>query len=197
MSIPTFTQGYPPDNSSLGQTKATIRDNLDGSFLTLAVDHINNNGQPGAKPAGYHKVIHMVPQAANPAPVAGYGQLYSRTITSITNDQALFWETGAGLVSQLTMNIAPLATQNGYSYLPGGILMQWGFVNQTSATTVNVVFPQAFPNNCLNVQVTRSHSSSSPGNNSMWVITTPTTAGFSIKNDDGHTWGYYWVAIGN
>ena len=44
MSIPTYTQGYPPDGSSLGQTKSVIRNNLDGTFLTLAVDHVDNNG---------------------------------------------------------------------------------------------------------------------------------------------------------
>ena len=52
MSIPAFTPGYPPDGSSLGETKSVIRNNLDGTFLTLGVDHINNNGQPGSESSG-------------------------------------------------------------------------------------------------------------------------------------------------
>ncbi len=50
MAIPIYTLGYPPDGSSLGQTKTTIRNNLDGTFLTLGGDHVNNNGQPGSIP---------------------------------------------------------------------------------------------------------------------------------------------------
>lgn len=126
MSIPTFTPGYPPDGSSLGQTKVVMRNNSDGTFQTLAVDHINNNGQPGGRPAGYHKVIHMVPQAGNPAAIPGYGQLFGKTVNSFTNDEALFYETGNGLVQQLTVNLTPLATTTGYTFIPGGIIVQWG-----------------------------------------------------------------------
>ncbi len=197
MPIPTYTPGYPPDGSSLGETKATIRNNLDGTFETLGIDHINNNGQPGSNPAGYHNVIHMVPQGSNPGAVVGYGQLFSKNINSYTTDEALFWETGGGLIQQLTVNLTPSATTNGYSFIPGGIILQWGSVAQTSSSTVTVNFPITFPNNCFNVQLTRFRASSSPGTNSMWVITTPTTSSFDIKNDDGHSWGYYWFAIGN
>ena len=62
MGIPAYVPGYPPDGSSLGQTKSTIRNNLDGTFQTIAVDHINNNGDPGSQPPGYHTIIHEVPQ---------------------------------------------------------------------------------------------------------------------------------------
>jgi hypothetical protein len=76
MPIPAYTPGYPPDGSSLGQTKAVIRNNLDGTFQTLAVDHIDNNGNPGSQPAGYHTVIHQVPQTSvNTA--SGYNQIFS------------------------------------------------------------------------------------------------------------------------
>lgn len=152
MPIPTYTEGYPPDGSTLGETKSTIRNNLDGTFQTLAVDHINNNGDPGAKPAGYHNVIHVVPQGSNPGAVAGYGQLFSKTVNSYTNDQALFWETGAGLVQQLTVNLTPSTATNGYTFLPGGFIMQWGTNTQANNTFVN--FPITFPNACLNVQAT-------------------------------------------
>src|ERR1700690_80686 len=111
--VAPYVRGYPPDGSSLGQTKSTLRNNLDGTFDTVAVDHINNNGQPGSKPAGYHNVVHMVPQGSDPGAVTGYGQLYSKTINDVTTDQALFWETGAGLVAQLTTNFAPVAEEDG------------------------------------------------------------------------------------
>jgi len=196
MPIPTFTPGYPPDGSSLGQTKATIRNNLDGTFQTLAIDHIDNNGNPGSQPAGYHKVIHLVPQSGNPVAIGGYGQLYCRQINSINLDEALFYESGGGRVAQLTMNVAPVATQNGYSYLPGGILFQWMFVANPVVAT-NYSFPIPFPNNCFNVSLTGVVDDNSTIR--LYVASgTVNTANFRIQaTSSSHFTGMYVTAIGN
>ena len=77
MTIPTYVSGYPPDGSSLGSTKTTIRGNLDGTFLTLGVDHVNNNGSPGNNPAGYHTIIHQVTQTTIPSTISGVNQFFS------------------------------------------------------------------------------------------------------------------------
>lgn len=198
MPIPTYTLGYPPDGASLGQTKVTMRNNLDGTFETLGVDHINNNGQPGNQPAGYHNVIHVVPQGMNPGTVSRIGQLFTKTFNSFSTDEALFWETGNGLIQQLTVNFTPLAASTGYSFIAGGVILQWGTTG-ASSTTVPVTFPIVFPNALFNVQVTRLHNSSSPGSTfSYWVNSDNYNAsGFQIINNDGHTWQYQWFAIGN
>ena len=155
MPIPTYTPGYPPDGSSLGQTKATIRNNLDGTFETLAVDHVNNNGQPGSQPAGYHTVVHQVPQTSV-STVTGYNQLFSGVPgTLIVNgvatpsvpsngDQQLYSLTGSGVLSQLT---GYRANENGFCWC-GGILFQWGiFAMGTNVHSQAVSYPVAFPNN--------------------------------------------------
>lgn len=196
MPIPTYTPGYPPDGSSLGQTKAVIRNNLDGTFQTLGIDHVNNNGQPGSQPAGYHTVSHMVPQGANPSPVTGYGQLYSKTINSFTNDQALFWETGGGLIQQLTTNLTPSATANGYSFLPGGIIIQWMKVNNpVSGMTYN--FPITFPTTCFSIQLTPSLNDNSTVR--CYVASgTLNASGFQIQaTSSSHFTSMYVTAIGN
>jgi hypothetical protein len=199
MGIPTYNQGYPQDGSSLGQSKLTIRNNLDGTFQTLAVDHINNNGQPGSKPAGYHKVIHMVPQSANPGAIAGYGQLFTKTVNSIINDTQLFWETSTGLIQQLTVNITPRARTNGYTFLPGGIIIQWGVVNspgQSGTVTFTTVSNINFPNNCWNVQLTqrRDASNSTQG---MYLNGSPGTSSFKYNGSSSDDDALFWVAIGN
>lgn len=209
MPIPTYTPGYPPDGSSLGQTKATIRNNLDGTFETLNVDHVNNNGQPGSNPAGYHTVIHEVTQV-NVSTVTGYNQLFSGvpgtlivngvTTPSIpSNGDTQFYSlTSGGVLSQLTGNSSGT---NGYVWV-ASLLFQWGSVGATSGNP-SVSFSSspnvAFPNNLFNVQVTRTHSSSSPGSSfGFWVNTASFgTTGFQIINNDGHTWSYQWLAIGN
>lgn len=195
MVVPTFTPGYPPDGSSLGQTKATIRNNLDGTFQTLAIDHINNNGQPGSQPAGYHTIIHQVPQTSVTT-VAGYNQVFSGVpgtlvvnatpTRSVPNngDQQLYSLTGAGILSQLT---GKSATTNGYCW-SGGILFQWGQGNNGGS------FPVAF-STLFTVIATPF---TAPGFlNSIPSITSQNTSSFAMGNSGGQVFPVNWIAIGN
>lgn len=205
--IPAYIQGYPPDGSTLGQTKATIRGNLDGTFLTLAVDHVNNNGQPGSNPAGYHTIIHEVTQS-NVSTVANVNQVFSGVpgtliVNGVTTpnvpsggDTQLYALTGAGALSQLTGHSA---ATSGYQWI-GGILLQWGTVAGSSNQNVPVTFTPNFPRNCFNVSAIPIRASSSPGSDFSTVIVTGSvsTAGFTIGNIGAHTMaGWYWFAIGN
>jgi hypothetical protein len=195
MAIPTYTPGYPPDGSSLGQTKVVIRNNLDGTFQTLGVDHINNNGAPGAQPAGYHSVIHMVPQGSNPPRVNGYGQLFSKVVNSFTSDAALFWETGGGLIQQLTVNLTPVLATNGYTFLPGGLIYQWGVLS-SPAQAGFITFPVPFPNNCFNVQLTIRRDSST-GTQAVYLNGSPATNRFGYTGSSSSNTALFWTAIGN
>lgn len=196
MPIPTYTPGYPPDGSSLGQTKKPIRDNLDGTFQTLAVDHVDNNGEPGSNPAGYHTVIHQVTQAGAPATIAGVNQIFSMVPPSnipSNGDTQLFTKTGIGGLSQMTGNSANFVWC-------AGVLFQWGTQAGSSSSSVPVSFSPAFPNNCYNVTVVPIRAASSPGSDfSTCVVTgSVSTTGFTIGNIGGHTIaGWYWFAIGN
>ena len=198
MPIPTYTPGYPPDGSSLGQTKSTIRNNLDGTFETLGIDHINNNGQPGSNPAGYHNVIHMVPQGSDPVAITGFGQLYSKTINDVISDTALFWETGTGLIQQLTTNLTPLAANKGYTFLAGGLILQWGTIsttaNQSSSVNFTTLGNIAFPNNCFTMTSQLNSSSTTEATLNLYNLT---ATGFSYVNTSSNARTYFWWAIGN
>lgn len=197
MPIPPFIPGYPPDGSSLGQTKSTIRNNLDGTFQTLNVDHINNNGDPGSKPAGYHTIIHEVPQTTVTT-VSGYNQVFSGVPGALVvngtttpaippTDQQLYSLTGGGILSQLTGHNA---TSSGYQWI-GGILIQWG---NASATFVPVDFPVAFPHAVFSMVVTGSSSLYLGG----FVVSSLTQTAFTVTRTDGSgATGYYYIAIGN
>jgi hypothetical protein len=199
MSIPSFNKGYPPDGSSLGQTKATIRDNLDGTFDTLGIDHVNNNGVPGppGTQPGYHTVIHQVTQGTAPVAIPGTNQLYSiiPTIPDNINPQLFTKNGAAGAVAQMTGFIK---NPNGLVWC-AGMLLQWGKVSSTTNGTVT--FSPAFSTNCFSVQTTP-----------YWIDgTIPNgAAGISIKglSASSFQWvfntnssayvggGFYWFAIG-
>jgi hypothetical protein len=203
MPIPTYTVGYPPDGSSLGQTKVVIRNNLDGTFQTLAVDHINNNGQPNAQPAGYHTIIHEVSQTAVNT-IANYNQVFSGVpgtlvVNSVATpsipsngDTQLYALSGMGTLSQLTGNNA---ASTGYVWA-GGILFQWGLTAMTTGN-ISVSFTPNFPNNAFNVQVTAVRSSGTFTTN--FSATGLTKTGFTIVNSNSSATNlaYYWLAIGN
>ena len=128
MPIPTYVQGYPQDGSTLGQTKTQIRNNLDGTFQTLGVDHVNNNGVPGANPAGYHTTAHFTLQGSVPAATTNACQLFS-TSAGLGN---LFYQDiqTPSNVTQLTRNFAPVVggTNNapGYSWMAGALTASMG-----------------------------------------------------------------------
>jgi hypothetical protein len=203
MAIPSYTKGYPPDGSTLGQTKATMRNNLDGTFETLNVDHVNNNGQPGTQPAGYHTIIHEVTQI-NVSTVANYNHVFSgvpgtlvvNTVTTPAippnGDTQLYSLSGTGILSQLTGSVA---NPNGYQWI-GAVLLQWGVVDNPGSGTV--IFSTAnvkFPNNCFNVSLTTRFDilAGVP----ITLVGAPTDTSFSYASDGNTPTALYWSAIGN
>ena len=204
MSIPTYVPGYPQDGSTLGQSKTQIRNNLDGTFQTLGVDHVNNNGVPGANPAGYHTTAHFILQGSTPAPTTNAGQLFCNNLG------ALFYQDTQtpSNVTQLTRNFAPVVgnTNNapGYSWMAGALLLQWGKVTGLSGhwtagpQTVNFATTNRnFSSACFGVWLTFIGPSSTGAGelcvNSVsstgfvWAFSGALTSTFD---------GFYWFALG-
>lgn len=203
MPIPTYTPGYPPDGSSLGQTKSTIRNNLDGTFETLGVDHVNNNGSPGSKPAGYHTLIHQVTQTnvSTIAPPNAVGQLFTGVPGTLVvdgvgtvgipgdGDTQLYSLSAAGVLSQLT---GRSAASSGFAWV-GGILIQWGTGTAKSGGNP-VPFTVGFPNNVFSVTCSVFNSGASP--RVVSIVGTASTTGFTAISTNS-TNDIYYIAIGN
>ena len=84
---------------------------------------------------------------------------------------------------------------NGYVTLQGGVIMQWGTVSVAgNGGTTAVTFPEAFPNNCFNVQLTPQANFTF---NNSWAAQSGSTSGFTAYNPASTTQVYYWMAIGN
>jgi len=198
MAIPPYQLGYPPDGSSLGQTKTTIRGNLDGTFETLAVDHINNNGQPSrpSGSAGYHNIIRIV-QNSTPSAIGAIGQLFNTAVTNAYGtDEILYYLTGGNQLQQLTLNITPNQAINGYTFLPGGFLLNFGLAMNIASGTV-ISLNKSCLTACVNVQATPLQVS----NSRTFVYTDTYNPGnFKVTISDangGATVGSFsWMAIG-
>jgi len=205
MPIPTYIEGFPQDGSSLGNTRVQIRNNLDGTFETLAVDHIDNNGNPGGKPPGYHNVIHFQDQGTlptTPPTVSGVTQLYTNTDTH-SIQQVIFETTAGNYYQQTTMLDAFRArfgtngggSGRGWTYLPGGLIMNYGFTSVQSSP----------------ITVTFSTLGLPTFSNTNYIINTTPYGGltpqFNVSVIDGDSFrilylvssgssGFYWTAIG-
>jgi hypothetical protein len=193
-SIPNPPDDPADDVSQMQTNSGSIND-------LIAIDHVGFNNAIG----GYHNIIHFQNQVVTPGSVAGIGQLFTEIANS---DEQLFYESGGGVVTQLTGPNAPLATVQGYTWLPGGILMQWGSVtfpagsgsHQTATQSFNINFPNA----CFYVIPGLQNASSSDTtasntiairsiatNNFRWVYNSSSSSGTTNYP------GFYWTAVGN
>ncbi len=212
MSI--YQPGIPTGIVNLDVDYQNIQDNFQQLDTSFGVDHVTFSNQTAQN--GYHEEIHFNPfsttttnppnnqPAVIPTAISGYGQMFNCEINDgINTDTSLMFLTGGNRLMQMTRNFAPVAANNGYTFLPGGIIMLWGIRGAAATTSVAVLFATAhinFPNACFNVNVVPIRSTNSPGNDYATAILTGSVSktGFTIANIGGHSGaGWYWTAIGN
>jgi len=212
--MPTYQPNIPIGSVPFDQDYLNLQGNFQQLNIAYGVDHVpfsNTSGTPPGGQSGLHQVIHMLANstlAGNPpnnypiVPPTAVG-LTGELFTSQSNDgynpdEILWYQSGGGRLSQLTSNITPLVSGNGYTYLPGGIIYQWGSFNATSITTFAVTFPIAFAKNLFNLQVTIQQNSNSTIRNSIANSPAPSKTGFTwTGTNSSDLIKVYWVAIGN
>lgn len=167
-----------------------------------AVDHVGYN----VINAGIHKQVRMRNQAA-PGLGDGQGVLYANLINA---NSWPVWQNALGSFPIMTGAIQ--LTTNGFIFIPGGALLQWGFNSAvlsgsfaSGAATGTVTFSAAnvaFPTNCLNVLTIPSYTtvSGNPNGSGSVDINQTTLSGTSFdwvfnSNSSRYT-GFYWIAIG-
>lgn len=216
----TYQPGIPTGFVNLDLDYVNLRNNFLQINTTYATDHVPLTDASNKN--GYHTDIHLVSTANPPATVADVAQIYSnKNNDGISDDTSLYFLSGNGNRSQLTRNFQPIVGANGSTFLPGGIIYQWGVFSTGGGTTAGmnnhqtgtILFATAninFSNNCymVNLQLIsqRPRPAGSPGaptdssNNSLFVVRgSVSNLGFKWKyngeSDDFN--GFYWNAIGN
>lgn len=93
-------------------------------------------------------------------------------------------------------NISSSATTNGFTYLPGGMIMQWGYHAYPSNGTYS--FPITFPSACLNFIASNSDSQGAGVDAAFGYFVNSGSFVIGTKNNYGNVTGYpiYWFAIG-
>jgi hypothetical protein len=207
----SYTTAIPITGDSLGGTRDRIRTNFQLISSVFAANHVTYN----LTGAGKHNFLQMPEVTASgvgpPVTQVNEAGFYADVGTNPAEANLFFRAENSagggagGFIYQLTRSYSSatgtFGKNPGWTFLPGGILMFYGTIAPTSSNApVNFAglgLPN-FQNPPYNIQVTRQRTTSSPGSSFGYYVdnTTVATTGFTIINADGHTYGYYWTAIG-
>lgn len=202
----TFQPGIPSGTVNLDVDYQAIQKNFQQLDTSFGVDHLMFSNKTSQN--GYHTTAHLVPVSTvasngpNNQPIngytatTGYGQVLSAQINDgINTDQALYFLTGGNRLQQLTRNFVPVASANGYTFLPGGLILQWGTaaIPGTGTTNFNVTTANIF-----NIQTTLIGSSSASN-----IVSVVSSAPGSPGSFTWHFTGsssytqFFWMAVTN
>lgn len=152
-----YVNNIPQAADLLSQSQASLLTNTQGVSTFLNIDHIDF----ASASAGMHKWIEL-PTAGTPSVVAGKMDLYPKLNNAgnfATGRNELFIQP-AGQVSGLLGAAIPATavnpSTNGWTYLPSGMILQWGSFTTSAAdyTSNTFSFPQPFPTAAVSLQIT-------------------------------------------
>lgn len=213
-----YNDNVPQVSQSLGQTQSAINTNFNLIQSTISVNHFPIS----AANAGKHTIAEFINQNS-PITAASESTIYANSVLGVSN---LFFRpegqgvANAGPTYQLTRDISAQFAQfstnaqygtvapvgytqtGGWTFLPGGMLLQYGFYGNpgTGGTAASgfVQFPTNFTNVPYSIQATIYRNDT----NDKQVVevksgTPPTISGFTyLLSTSTNTPGFFWVAIG-
>lgn len=147
---------------------------------------------------GKHKIVVLPEQVAGPVTTATEGAIYTKSVGGEPN---LFWRRrNSGNEIQMTTNITPATsvvgtTRRGTSFLPGGLIINYGWQLVNGSVATPVAYLQPFSAVAYSIQVSIERDSGS-AQQTYIVETTSTANGFSVFSTTGGAHYVYWFAIG-
>lgn len=216
-----YLPNKPAANDLLSNSQGDIQGNFLTANTVIAINHFPFDDV--STNSGKHKFVTMPlfsatvfpPPTTIPANIAGEGVIYTLNANSVStsNEVNLFYTPGTTPASvdayQLTRTITTAAAQfgtqtnyptavpnqiGGWTFLPGGLLLQYGQMICTGATT-DVVFPVSFTDNASPYSITATRNNNSSSTTS-YGIPQATKTGFKFAQSATSGATYYWMAIG-
>lgn len=136
--MPTYNANIPQPTDQLSQSQSDLLNNFQSISALINVNHVDfNTGDQGK-----HKWVTFPNQVSVPTPPFNANELsLYNFINPTTMANELYVQKGTAAGIPMT---ASLKNANGWSYLPSGILIKWGFGNSPLSPTTNpftFVFP--------------------------------------------------------
>ncbi len=192
MSVFTYNDGVPGANNDPSEDQPDMLVNTQSIKGIWGPEHYTFG--TGIDFDGRHTSVSLPNHAAPglPSYFGVGGVLYC-------NSNFPVWQNSANANNNIATYVGtPVTTNTGLTYLPGGIIMQWGTTAVSSGANTLLfagVGAINFPNNCFNVQITSIRNSSNV--DTVYLISSSTN-GFDYRNtSSGGILSISWVAIGN
>lgn len=120
------------------------------------------------------------------------------TLEPLHGDSVEFFYNGSNWVQtarRLDLDFRNSKSTNGYTYLPNGIIFQWGVAvnvggNSTQAVTLPVTYPNA-------IWMTQATAGTTSNINEPVHSYSQTTSSITVRNSSSTTVNIYWFTIGN
>lgn len=141
---------------------------------------------------GLHKFVEMPVQSGAQTTAVGEIELHAQT----SNGRSCLYysrDNDATTLTQLTVGVKPFKSTSGYSFIPGGMIIQWGQEN-FSGSTGTIDFPIAFPVSALMVVACPFNANAGA---SSFYISTWTSTDFTIKKSGSSSTSFTYWAVGS
>lgn len=183
----TFQSNIPLSTDLISVSQTDIKNNFQSIGTTFPVNHVDFNDSG----AGKHKYVEMPVQGSNPAGAASEFTLFCKSNGS-TNE--LFYLRNAEATAYQLSGKNPSAAANGYTFLPGNLLLQWNFLTGASKNDgASITFPTAFGSTPYSLTLTASRNGTSVN---VLNATSVTASGFTLKTSSNSNDGVWYMAIG-
>lgn len=178
----------PPNNPS--QDVPLMYTNTNSISNLINIDHFGFKNNLG----GYHQQVTLLNESA-----PGFGTASAVFFANLQGGQSWpFWQNAAG-TSQLLSGIPSVNSANtgGYTYLPGGLLMQFGIATGLVEGSTTVGFSgstMAFPNGIFAVYLQAIRGSTSDVD--ALYVKSISKSGFVVVNTSSSIPTAYFLALG-
>lgn len=196
---------YSPRPKPSGDTLVGSRDQIRTNFEVIQ-DRFEDNHTAYGSGSGKHSFIQIPERAAIPAGlVASDGTLYTKDANG--RSQLFYTDEDSGNEYQMTRaNVGAFtefATNTNYSgsinggwtFLPGGMILNYGFLSAATTTTRTITFAKSLTNTSYSVTITPVGVSLNDTNVSVITGSISNTS-FDVRNPNSLSIGIYWMAIG-
>lgn len=217
MTFQDYNSNIPNPPNRPSSDVPLMQTNTNSISALINIDHYGFNNNLG----GYHSQVQMPVQSPFTG-VLGNGTLYTQSIknSSAGNEATLFYTPGpTGNAYQLTRTItgsyalfadftnnyggSGTAYTGGWTYLPGGLLFQYGFYNAGAggigSKTGSINFPVAFLNPPFVVNATLTILAQSSSIHQLSILNGSLTTNlfkWTLDDTTSNFNGIYWTAIG-
>lgn len=209
MPLYIYTTNIPDANNDPSVDQGPMEVNTNSINSLIAEDHYGFNDASG----GLHAKVRLPVLGAIPTGTgASIGTLYTKTAgesevfftPDVTANEYQLTRTITASFAKFGTNTAlpgPTVGTGGWTFLPGGLLLQWGLVNTIAAsgTATTVTFPISFTGIPFSITIgSITAEGNSPGANNQFVKDgTVSTSQFQIVNSSGSSARkIYYMAIG-